>query len=440
MRHLVLRPRRLHREQHRRPRRPGRAHRQPAHQPGPDLAGRQRRRDPDLRRATVTRISSPASPRVSSTSGTSGRRVESGRPRSPRRGRTATSCTTAGATSVRRPARDRPARARAARYVQIALALHRVRLGLRLRRAPTARRRPTSTTSPSRSSRSRARRIAAREIDLAQDNFPERGDIDLANLANNWVRFDMARNISPDADLRNDPGDSIFVDIGLPRAGSVLNEHAEAGREDEGQSAVRRRARAAADFTQTGDIIDGWVYGDSTFSANGTVVPNRYNFDLPDSNFFFPGDVIHYYIEARTTSTATSAPTTLPADISALRRLRRRLPVRRQQHVHRARAADPAQRRRRPAADPVLERLREPRRRERVVLRAEQPRLQRAPRLRHLLHQRPVLRRRQRPRRPRHAARPSAATTRCCTPAATSARTPSATTTTPTIPPTTSAS
>ncbi len=90
--------------------------------------------------------------------------------------------------------------------------------------------------------------LTARAIDLAQDSFPERGELDLANLANNWVRFDMASTISPDAHLRNDPGDSILVDIALPRAGSVLNEHAEAGRQDEGQSAVRRGAGLAGEL------------------------------------------------------------------------------------------------------------------------------------------------------------------------------------------------
>jgi len=43
--------------------------------------------------------------------------------------------------------------------------------------------------------------------------LPERGEIDLTNLANNWIRFDMAQSISPHAHLRNDPGDSICVEI-----------------------------------------------------------------------------------------------------------------------------------------------------------------------------------------------------------------------------------
>ncbi len=158
--------------------------------------------------------------------------------------------------------------------------------------------------------------IAARDIDLANDNFPERGDIDLTNLANNWVRFDMARVISPDADLFNNPGDSIFVDIGLPRAGSVLNNMP--------KLVVKMKANPLFDgvrvlpagFSQAGDIIDGWVYGDTTRQTNGTIVANRYNFDLPDSNFFFPGDVIHYYIEAKDNLNGDIGTVTLPGDIS----------------------------------------------------------------------------------------------------------------------------
>ncbi len=58
------------------------------------------------------------------------------------------------------------------------------------------------------------------------------------------------------------------------------------------------------------------MYGDSTFGANNTLIANRYNFDLPDSNFFFPGDVIHYYIEAKDNLNGDVGTTTFPADIS----------------------------------------------------------------------------------------------------------------------------
>jgi len=65
--------------------------------------------------------------------------------------------------------------------------------------------------------------MTTRELDLAQDNFPESDTIDLADLSSLHVRFDMANNISPAKHLRNDPGDSLVVDITPIRAGSVLS-------------------------------------------------------------------------------------------------------------------------------------------------------------------------------------------------------------------------
>jgi hypothetical protein len=157
--------------------------------------------------------------------------------------------------------------------------------------------------------------LTAREVDLAQDSFPEQGEIDLVNLAANWVRFDMAQTISPDADLYNNPGDSILVDIGLPRAGSVLAERP--------RLVVKMKANPLfdgvrvlpANFTQADGMVDGWVYGDTTRLNDGEVVPGRWNFDLPDSSFLFPGDVLHYHFEARDRVGGDVGVTTLPADL-----------------------------------------------------------------------------------------------------------------------------
>ena len=63
----------------------------------------------------------------------------------------------------------------------------------------------------------------AREMDLAQDNFPAAGTIDFEDLGSHSVRFDMANNISLAAHMRNDPGDSIVVDIAPVRAGADLD-------------------------------------------------------------------------------------------------------------------------------------------------------------------------------------------------------------------------
>ena len=161
--------------------------------------------------------------------------------------------------------------------------------------------------------------ISAREIDLAQDNFPASGTLDEANLANNAVRFDMAANIAPAAHLINRPGDSLIVDVVALGTGGILA--------DRPQMHIKMKANPLfsgvrvlpAGFTHTpGEypdvwgLIEGWVYGDSTYTVGGAVIPNRWHFDLPDDDFFFPGDVIHYCFKATDNFGRVS---TLPADL-----------------------------------------------------------------------------------------------------------------------------
>ena len=83
-------------------------------------------------------------------------------------------------------------------------------------------RRLTSTTSMSRSSRTIGPGFSTRELDLANDNWPARGTIDYGDLPSHSVRFDMANNISLATHLRNDPGDSMVVDVVPVRAGAEL--------------------------------------------------------------------------------------------------------------------------------------------------------------------------------------------------------------------------
>jgi hypothetical protein len=155
--------------------------------------------------------------------------------------------------------------------------------------------------------------IAGRSIDWFNDSFPALGDLDLVNLENNAVRLDAAQNVAQQDDLVNYPGDSIWFDISAVRSGSVLA--------DMPTMHVKMKANPLFDgvrvlppnFTQTGDIIEGWVYGDSTFNANDNLVEDRYNFDLPDDDFFFPGDVLRYYIRAED---SLGGVTHLPGDTS----------------------------------------------------------------------------------------------------------------------------
>ncbi|MBD3220100.1 T9SS type A sorting domain-containing protein, partial [bacterium] len=69
-----------------------------------------------------------------------------------------------------------------------------------------------------------------------------------------------------------------------------------------------------AGFSRDGDIITGEVVGDSTYTGPGNLVQDRYHFDLPDTGFFFPGDVIHYYFEARDEVAGDIGHTILPGD------------------------------------------------------------------------------------------------------------------------------
>ncbi len=149
--------------------------------------------------------------------------------------------------------------------------------------------------------------VTSRVIDLAQDNFPESGTIDYGNLAANSVRFDMARNISPWNHLRNDPGDSIHCDVVPVRSGAVLNGLP--------KLYYKLRPNPLFDPYRTSGLPNqGWIYGDTTYTSSGSVVWHRYNFDLPDTAFFFPGDVVHYYLEGQDNLGGDIRTTRLPAD------------------------------------------------------------------------------------------------------------------------------
>ena len=95
-----------------------------------------------------------------------------------------------------------------------------LRLGLRGHSA--AIRLPTSTTWTVKVYPVVGPGMAAREIDLANDTSTRSAFSMPANLSQNRVRFDMAMNIAPPDHLRNDPGDSIVVEISPLRAGAVL--------------------------------------------------------------------------------------------------------------------------------------------------------------------------------------------------------------------------
>ena len=152
--------------------------------------------------------------------------------------------------------------------------------------------------------------IAFRELDIAQDNWPARGTINYADLASHSVRFDSSNNISLASHQRNDPGDSMVVDITAVRSGSELTEvtlHYTLDRNPVFTAAMR-----------TAGLPDvGTSAGMPAVGISGDWTPGKWAFDLPDTGFFFPGDVLHYYIEAKDAiGGLNEQASTLPADLT----------------------------------------------------------------------------------------------------------------------------
>jgi hypothetical protein len=149
--------------------------------------------------------------------------------------------------------------------------------------------------------------ITTREIDIAQDNFPEIGALDPNDLGANHVRFDMAQSIALPAEMKNQPGDSIVFDITAVRAGAAM-----VGKP---QLCYHLKANPLFDSARTSGLPNvGCVDGDSVFNAAGIAIADRWAFDLPDTGFFFPGDVIHYYLRATDQVGGVTATTRLPGD------------------------------------------------------------------------------------------------------------------------------
>jgi len=157
--------------------------------------------------------------------------------------------------------------------------------------------------------------MSTRELDLAQDNFPEIDALPTANgavadaaaLATMHVRFDMANNISLRQHMRNDPGDSIVVDIVPLRAGASLTQTKMHYSVD--TNPVFDGARIAG-FSATGVVVGRPAV------ANGIASSTKWAFDLPDTGFLFPGDVLHYYFRAGDDLAGDVIYSTLPDNIS----------------------------------------------------------------------------------------------------------------------------
>ena len=148
--------------------------------------------------------------------------------------------------------------------------------------------------------------LAARAVDLANDGFPASGGIDTDAPASLAVRFDMAANISPDLHLHNDPGDSIAVRLRTSRAGAGLT--------DAPALHYNLIANPAFDAWRTSGLPLRGQVATMTPVTIGAPYDGMVAFDLPDSGFLFPGDVLRYFISATDAAGGVSETSLLPAD------------------------------------------------------------------------------------------------------------------------------
>ena len=155
--------------------------------------------------------------------------------------------------------------------------------------------------------------ITTRELEIAQDNFPTSGSITPG--ADLDIRFDMANDIIGAAFPEIVPGDSITFFVTPVRPGAELN-----GMPQMHWTMKQNPTFGAAVRTNTefGAATSGVVTGQQVLTAAGAPVADKYYFDLPDDDFFFPGDVIHYYIYSEDIIPGTSDITsgTLPGGLA----------------------------------------------------------------------------------------------------------------------------
>ncbi len=141
-------------------------------------------------------------------------------------------------------------------------------------------------------------------VDLAQDNFTEiNEEVDMTNLAINNVRFDRSKSKAGFNEEHNIPGDSIICDIASVRVGGLLVSN---------RLVYTMQRNPVFDSVRDPD----WGISGST-DGTPTGLPDQFCYDLPDSGFLFPGDVLHYYFEATDeVGHADPQTSTLPEDIS----------------------------------------------------------------------------------------------------------------------------
>ncbi|MCP4292429.1 MAG: T9SS type A sorting domain-containing protein [bacterium] len=143
-------------------------------------------------------------------------------------------------------------------------------------------------------------RIEVYSRDLAGDSFPASGELDSENLANNSVRFDSHREKTSGNPIF-EPRDALEISAFIRGDGVTLNTP---------RIHYRLIPNPVFDSVRNSGLPN-------VGSVEGVAVSSQgyFNLDLPDTGFFFPGDIIHYYFSA-TQSTANGGLETsiVPAD------------------------------------------------------------------------------------------------------------------------------
>ena len=164
--------------------------------------------------------------------------------------------------------------------------------------------------------------MSTRTIDLAQDGFPVSGSVDVSDQASRDaldIPFSMARDINTYG-ISNTAGDSIIVDVASRIPGATVTDirmawalQTNAAFEDALRQAPARARDQNVVAGPAGSVWSGEVVADSSTTVTGLIVENRYFVGLPDADFMYPGDVLHYYIQA---TDSDGRVTTLPTDTS----------------------------------------------------------------------------------------------------------------------------
>ncbi|MFH2052931.1 MAG: hypothetical protein ABIK96_10745, partial [bacterium] len=138
--------------------------------------------------------------------------------------------------------------------------------------------------------------LTANRYNLALDAFPADGASDMGDPASLWARFDGGRNLN---DL-SAPGDSVVVTAIPARSGAALT----------GPALMHYRLLPNPVFAAhrtSGLPLSGSVAGIAGQSG-------KFFFDLPDTAFLFPGDVLRYCFTAADDLSGVTAHSILPAD------------------------------------------------------------------------------------------------------------------------------